>query len=320
MTNEHQHERHISDYPDAAVIFDDIHHQTGYVVGSDQDMHPDFVNFLAFHAKGLVAYGVSKDVQLRLDLPVMNRDGTDRNKEMLVSIDHVSTTTGISAAERAHSMQKSLASDAAPEHFQRPGHVFPCLMAAGGLPERAGAAEAAFHLMQQQRPESTSAVFCEILNTSGNIASVEDIRELPAFTNTQVHFFSDLLQEALRQQSWLEITEHITAPGSDGIHVLTVRDTLQHLTFKLYTTLEASGTPQIVSYSPCEQGDLLRHGQCSCEAHFSDYYKQLQDREIDAIAFYSMQPLASPPSDSLTGIIHQQQQKLLEKHRVTASG
>ena len=84
------------------------------------------INFMACHAKGLICTPMSAEFATRLGLSPMVAENTDNHQTAFtVSIDHVDTTTGISAAERSYTMMKCVAKDTKPEDFRRPGHVFP---------------------------------------------------------------------------------------------------------------------------------------------------------------------------------------------------
>ena len=86
------------------------------------------VNFMATHGKGLICMPMSKEYVQKLKIPQMVRENTDNHETAFtVSIDHVSTSTGISAAERSITAMRCVADDVRPEDFRRPGHMFPLL-------------------------------------------------------------------------------------------------------------------------------------------------------------------------------------------------
>ena len=100
------------------------------------------VNFMATHGKGLICMPMSLEYVQRLRLPQMVAQNTDNHETAFtVSIDHVSTTTGISAAERSITAMKCVEEGARPEDFRRPGHMFPLLARKNGVPAAAGGAE-----------------------------------------------------------------------------------------------------------------------------------------------------------------------------------
>ena len=101
------------------------------------------VNFMASYAKGLICIPMSRDLTEKLNLQQMVANNTDNHATAFtVSIDHVSTTTGISALERSVTAMKCVAEDAKPADFRRPGHMFPLEAKAGGVLERMGHTDA----------------------------------------------------------------------------------------------------------------------------------------------------------------------------------
>ena len=105
------------------------------------------VNFMATHAKGLICTPMSSEIAHRLNLPQMVSENTDNHcTAFTVSIDHVDTTTGISAVERGYTCRKLVQSDTKPEDLRRPGHVFPLVARHGGVLVRNGHTEATVDL------------------------------------------------------------------------------------------------------------------------------------------------------------------------------
>ena len=110
------------------------------------------INFMASHAKGLICTPMSAAVAERLGLPQMVSENTDNHcTAFTVSIDHVDTTTGISAAERSYTMMKCVDPATKPQDLRRPGHVFPLVARRGGVLVRNGHTEATVDLMRRSR-------------------------------------------------------------------------------------------------------------------------------------------------------------------------
>ena len=108
---------------------------------------PENVNFMATHGKGLICMPMSAEYAKKLDLHQMVENNTDNHSTAFtVSIDHIDTTTGISAYERSVTAMKCVADDARPEDFRRPGHMFPLLAKKNGVLERNGHTEATVDL------------------------------------------------------------------------------------------------------------------------------------------------------------------------------
>ena len=98
----------------------------GFLIFAKRHYSQENINFMATHAKGLICTPMSAELAAKLNFPQMVSENTDNHETAFtVSIDHVDTTTGISAAERAYTMMKCVDDTSRPEDFRRPGHVFP---------------------------------------------------------------------------------------------------------------------------------------------------------------------------------------------------
>ena len=136
------------------------------------------INFMACHAKGLICTPMSYDVASRLGLPPMVAENMDNHQTAFtVSIDHVDTTTGISAAERSYTMMKCVDDNTRPEDLRRPGHVFPLVSRAGGVLVRNGHTEATVDLMRLAGLKQCG-VCCEIMRDDGTMMRTHELWEL----------------------------------------------------------------------------------------------------------------------------------------------
>lgn len=136
------------------------------------------INFIATHAKGLICAPISEGMANRLGLYPMVAENTDNHETAFtVSIDHVSTTTGISAAERARTIQACVDPDSTPKDFRRPGHTFPLIAKKGGVLVRAGHTEATVDLCRLAGLKECG-VCCEIMDDDGTMARGERVYQI----------------------------------------------------------------------------------------------------------------------------------------------
>ena len=136
------------------------------------------INFMASYAKGLICTPVSGKHASRLGLPPMVIENTDNHETAFtVSVDHVETTTGISAKERGFTMQRLAAADSKPADFRRPGHVFPLISRKGGVLTRNGHTEATVDLMRLAGL-TECGVCCEIMAEDGTMMQGTELWEL----------------------------------------------------------------------------------------------------------------------------------------------
>lgn len=136
------------------------------------------MNFMACHAKGLICTPMSAALAASLGLPPMVAENTDNHQTAFtVSIDHVETTTGISAAERSFTVMKCADDSAKPEDFRRPGHVFPLIARRGGVLVRDGHTEATVDLMRLAGLKECG-ICCEIMDDDGTMMRTPKLWEL----------------------------------------------------------------------------------------------------------------------------------------------
>ena len=136
------------------------------------------INFMATYGKGLICTPMSEEIANKLGLPPMVSENTDNHQTAFtVSIDHIETTTGISAAERSFTMIKCADPDAGPAEFRRPGHVFPLVARYGGVLTRNGHTEATVDLMRLAGLKECG-VCCEIMDDDGTMMRTPKLWEL----------------------------------------------------------------------------------------------------------------------------------------------
>ena len=136
------------------------------------------INFMATHGKGLICMPMSRELVSRLQIPQMVSRNTDNHETAFtVSIDHVSTTTGISAAERSVTALACVSEDARPEDFRRPGHMFPLLARPNGVLERNGHTEATVDLCRLAGLKECG-LCCEIMEDDGTMMRTPRLWEL----------------------------------------------------------------------------------------------------------------------------------------------
>ena len=136
------------------------------------------INFMATHGRGLICMPMSEAYVRKLKIPQMAEQNTDNHETAFtVSIDHVTTTTGISAAERSVTAMKCVEDDAKPEDFRRPGHMFPLLARTNGVLERNGHTEAVVDLCRLAGLKECG-LCCEIMGEDGTMMRTPGLWEL----------------------------------------------------------------------------------------------------------------------------------------------
>ena len=160
----------------------------------------DNVNFMATHGKGLICMPMSEELGKKLMLPQMVSDNTDNHcTAFTVSIDHVDTTTGISAEERGYTARKCVEDDAKPQDFRRPGHMFPLIARRGGVLTREGHTEATVDLLRLAGLKQCG-LCCEIMADDGTMMRTPSLWELADKYNLKFITIHDLQNYCRRNE------------------------------------------------------------------------------------------------------------------------
>src|SRR5258705_3127947 len=166
---------------------------------------PDAVNFMAKHGRGLICFTVTEERCRTLNLPLMVGDNRSRmGTNFTLSIEAASgVSTGISAADRARTVQAAVKKDAKPEDIVQPGHIFPLMAQKGGVLVRAGHTEAGCDLAQLAG-STPAAVICEILKDNGEMARLPDLIEFAREHRLKIGTITDLIHYRGRTESLVQ--------------------------------------------------------------------------------------------------------------------
>lgn len=160
------------------VTDDEDRENEGDFICAGQFATTENVNFMAVHGKGLICMPMSAEFCQKLQLPQMVQESTDNHgTAFTVSIDHISTTTGISAEERGITARACVMEDAKPEDFRRPGHMFPLTANAGGVLKRNGHTEATVDLLHLSGLKECG-LCCEIMQEDGTMMRTPELIKL----------------------------------------------------------------------------------------------------------------------------------------------
>jgi 3,4-dihydroxy 2-butanone 4-phosphate synthase / GTP cyclohydrolase II len=221
------------------ILMDDEDRENeGDLVIAAERVRPEDINFMARYARGLVCLTLTRERCEHLKLPLMvSRNNTPFNTSFTVSIEAASgVTTGISAADRARTIQVAVARDSTAEDIVQPGHIFPIMAQPGGVLRRAGHTEAGCDLARLAGFAPAAAIV-EIMNEDGTMARRPDLEKFAETHGLKIGTIVDLIHyrianehTVVRKDTWQVKTEH----GEFTLH--TFEDTIQgstHLAFTL---------------------------------------------------------------------------------------
>lgn len=159
------------------VIDDEDRENEGDFICAGKYATPENINFIATYGKGLICCPVSTQIAKKLNLHPMIENNTDNHQTAFtISIDHIQTTTGISAFERSLTTMKLLDENSKPSDFRRPGHMFPLVAKDGGVLERNGHTEATIDLMRLANLKDVG-ICCEIMEDDGTMMKFDRLIE-----------------------------------------------------------------------------------------------------------------------------------------------
>jgi 3,4-dihydroxy 2-butanone 4-phosphate synthase / GTP cyclohydrolase II len=189
-----------------AVLMDDEDRENeGDLIMAAECVRTEDVNFMARYGRGLICLTLTRDRcrQLRLPLMVSDTDSTHRTNFTLSIEAAEGVTTGISAHDRAHTVQTAVAPNARPEDLRQPGHIFPLMAQPGGVLTRAGHTEAGCDLARLAG-FSPAAMICEILNEDGTMARRADLERFAKVHHLKIGTIADLIRYRLKNERSVE--------------------------------------------------------------------------------------------------------------------
>ena len=246
------------------------------------------VNFMATHAKGLICMPMSQEWCRRLDLNQMVETNTDNHQTAFtVSIDAVSTTTGISAEERSMTALACVNPTAKPEDFRRPGHMFPLEARKGGVLKRAGHTEATVDLCRLAGLEEVG-LCCEIMKDDGTMARMSDLEEFVDRHNLKFMTIAQLIEYRRRNERLVEKVEEVDMPTAWGHFRLSMYKScttgFEHLA--LVKGDVSNGEPVLVRvHSECFTGDVLGSQRCDCGPQLHEAMSMVEKEGRGAILY-----------------------------------
>ncbi|MCI9612547.1 MAG: bifunctional 3,4-dihydroxy-2-butanone-4-phosphate synthase/GTP cyclohydrolase II [Eubacterium sp.] len=249
------------------------------------------VNFMATHGKGLICMPMAKEFVQRLQIPQMVQQNTDNHETAFtVSIDHVKTTTGISAAERSVTAMSCVADDAKPEDFRRPGHMFPLLAKENGVLERPGHTEATVDLCRLAGLKECG-LCCEIMRDDGTMMRKQELIALAEKWNLTFITIKDLQNYRKCHEKLVERVTVTKMPTKYGEFL--AYGFINQLNGEHHVALVkgeiADGTDVLCRvHSECLTGDTFGSLRCDCGQQFAAAMTQIE-KEGRGILLYMRQ-------------------------------
>lgn len=252
------------------IVVDDADRENeGDFIAAAEKITPEMVNFMATEGRGLICVAITEERSKALDLPMMVGSNTSLHETpFTVSVDAIGddVTTGISAKDRAITIQKLADIKTKPSDLGRPGHIFPLKAQNKGVIRRAGHTEAAVDLARLAGL-TPAGVLVEIMNQDGTMARLPQLKEIAARFDIKIVSIADLIAYILKRESLIERGEEVQMPTQYGqFRLIPFRQKsngVEHIA--LIKGEWKEDEPILVRvHSSCATGDILGSMRCEC--------------------------------------------------------
>ena len=251
------------------VVDDEDRENEGDFIAAADKVTPEMINFMSIHGRGLICASITEDRCVELDLqPMVSSNTSLHETAFTVSVDLIGRgcTTGISAQDRAKTIQALVDPEIRPEDLARPGHIFPLRAKKGGVIRRAGHTEATVDLARLAGL-SPAGVLVEIMNEDGTMARLPELIQIAEKHNLKIISIKDLIAYRLETESLIKEEERVQMPTKYGHFELIAFTQLNtgetHLAVKK-GEWEKDEPVMVRVHSSCMTGDILGSLRCDC--------------------------------------------------------
>lgn len=266
------------------VVDDESRENEGDLICSAQFVTPQIINFMATKARGLLCLAMEGSRLDALDLPAMVPDNTDHHQTAFtVSVDaapHLGSSTGISATDRAQTVQVCLNPTTKPEDLRRPGHIFPLRAQPGGVLVRAGHTEAAVDLTHLAGLYPAGLI-CEIQNADGSMARLPELLTYAQVHQLKIISVADLIDYRLQHEPLIRRDAVAQLPTEFGEFQVYAYHNLIDQTEQVAIVKGDPGTFSdrpipVRIHSECLTGDMLGSLRCDCRSQLHEALKLIE--------------------------------------------
>ena len=275
------------------VVDDEDRENEGDIIVASELITPEIINFMTINARGLICVALTEKRCHQLDLNLMVGKNTSSNEtQFTVSVDaiHPEVTTGISAKDRAITVQMLVDSETKPEQLGRPGHIFPLKAKNRGVLRRSGHTEAAVDLARLAGLKP-SGVLVEIMNDDGTMARLPQLFKIAQKFNLKLVTIKDLISFLFQSESLIERGEEVDLPTQFGdFRIVPFRQKsngAEHVAL-IKGNWEPNEPILTRVHSSCMTGDIFGSLRCECGDQLHESMKMI-DNEGKGVIVYMMQ-------------------------------
>lgn len=258
------------------VVDDEDRENEGDLVAISEYLTAETINFMATHARGLICAPISSEIAQQFGLKLMTETGDKYKTAFTVSIDHASSTTGISAFERTDTI-KALINETSPTAFVQPGHVFPLIAKDNGVLERIGHTEACVDLAKLSGAKPAGAI-CEIMNDDGTMARRDDLYQFKRKHGLLMITIDELVKYRKRHDQIIQLESKVKLPTSYGeFDMYGFTSQLDDKEYIVISSGEIINGMNIRIHSECVTGDIFHSARCDCGEQLEYSMKYIQE-------------------------------------------
>jgi len=250
------------------IVDDEDRENEGDLMVAAEKISPEHINFMSLYGRGLICLPLTKGRLEELRLPLMVRENTSRfETAFTVSIDaKEGVTTGISAYDRARTIQAAIDPKVQPSDLVRPGHVFPLEAKEGGVLARAGQTEAAVDLARLAGL-TPAGVICEIMNEDGTMARMPQLKKFSVKHDIPILTVAELIKYRMKNESLVRKIDEADMPTRHGhFRIWVFEDVISHENHVALVKGKFDGEEPILvrAHSQCLTGDTFGSSRCDC--------------------------------------------------------
>ncbi len=251
------------------VVDDEDRENEGDFITAAHNVTPQIINFMATVGRGLICMPMSEDLCDKLDLhPMVQKNSSNHETAFTVSVDLLGhgCTTGISATDRAKTVQQLIHKNAKGEDFARPGHIFPLRAKTGGVLRRAGHTEATIDLARMAGFEE-AGVLVEVMNEDGSMARLPELLAIAKKHNLKIISIKDLIEYRMKHDSLIKREVEVDMPSKYGKFKVRAYSQVgtnePHLAI-IKGTWKKNEPVLVRVHSSCLTGDIIGSLRCDC--------------------------------------------------------
>ncbi len=286
-------EEALEDFKNGKMIIvadDEDRENEGDLICSGQMVTPEIIKFMAENAKGLICLAISPEIAQKMELPQMVEQNTESMKTAFtVSIDAAEkygVTTGISAFDRAKTIEVCLAPDAKPSDLRRPGHLFPCVARKGGVLTRTGHTEAVVDLAKLCG-HIQAGPMCEIMAEDGHMAKRDELYKFAKKHGIKFISVADLIAYRLKSEKIVTREAEANLPTQFGEFKIYgyVNNITGQESVALVKDDGSDKIPLVRVHSECLTGDIFHSLKCDCNYQLHSALKMINDYGKGALVY-----------------------------------